>query len=462
MYSSTVTSKILKQKPNSSLGVYNRTQGSLEFNSTFVVKNRNFNRQYAHLYAERLMKMRTRLTQAARSRWGDKFPHRHLHNLKSDERCIVIGTLFKHMEFQPSILKEVSEEHNLMPQPIKSRYTDAGDKLIMEDELQRIILLGELTCQRNVTGVIVAVMGFEPEDKKGKFQVEDYCFQELPVQIERPQLHCNKYVLFVSGLEFGSREQRCFQMQMLADVICGQLGADDQIEASADICHVIIAGNSLSESTQDRDSITKAKYLSKKSSAGSVEAIKSLDDFLLQLVSSVDVTLIPGQFDPSNYTLPQQPLHPCMLPQAAEYNTFHCQTNPCQLSVDNIRILGTSGQPVEDILRYSEIGHSLEALEKTLEWGHLAPTAPDTLGCFPFVDEDPFILSECPHVYFAGCQPEFSQKIYNGAAGQEVLLLTIPRFCQTGTAVLVNLKNLEAYPISFYGHFPLSDVKSEN
>lgn len=66
-----------------------------------------------------------------------------------------------------------------------------------------------------------------------------------------------RYVLFVSGLEFGSKDQRCFQMQMLADVICGQLGADEQIEASADICHVIIAGNSLSESTQDRDSITK-------------------------------------------------------------------------------------------------------------------------------------------------------------------------------------------------------------
>jgi hypothetical protein len=35
-------------------------------------------------------------------------------------------------------------------------------------------------------GVIVAVLGLEPEDDEGKFVVEDYCFQMLPQQVPRP------------------------------------------------------------------------------------------------------------------------------------------------------------------------------------------------------------------------------------------------------------------------------------
>ena len=44
------------------------------------------------------------------------------------------------------------------------------------------------------------------------------------------------------------------------------------------------------------------------------------------------------------------------------------------------RILGTSGQPVDDVKRYSDIEDSLDILERMLEWGHIAPTAPDTLS----------------------------------------------------------------------------------
>lgn len=44
------------------------------------------------------------------------------------------------------------------------------------------------------------------------------------------------------------------------------------------------------------------------------------------------------------------------------------------------RFLGTSGQNVSDIFRYSSMEDHLEILEWTLQVRHVSPTAPDTLG----------------------------------------------------------------------------------
>lgn len=46
----------------------------------------------------------------------------------------------------------------------------------------------------------------------------------------------------------------------------------------------------------------------------------------------------------------------------------------------------------------------LTLLEDTLAWRHMAPTAPDTLPCYPFCHNDPFIIKETPHVYFTANQ----------------------------------------------------------
>lgn len=92
----------------------------------------------------------------------------------------------------------------------------------------------------------------------------------------------------------------------------------------------------------------------------------------------------------------------------------------------------------------------LEILEWTLRAGHISPTAPDTLGkggaplccpeagaaglrvprgglwgrvplltsapagCYPFYKSDPFILTDCPHVYFCGSAPRFQSKVITG------------------------------------------------
>lgn len=52
-------------------------------------------------------------------------------------------------------------------------------------------------------------------------------------------------------------------------------------------------------------------------------------------------------------------------------------------------------------------------------------------------------MKNAPHLYFVGCQPEFSTKVVQGADGQQVRLITIPSFAETKELVLVDTETLE-------------------
>lgn len=53
-------------------------------------------------------------------------------------------------------------------------------------------------------------------------------------------------------------------------------------------------------------------------------------------------------------------------------------------------------------------------LENTLYWRHYAPTAPDKLSCYPYFKNDPFIIKECPDIYFVGNMEEYDTKVISG------------------------------------------------
>jgi len=158
---------------------------------------------------------------------------------------------------------------------------------------------------------------------------------------------------------------------------------------------------------------------------------------------------MPGEHDPSNLMLPQQPFHKCMFPLSSKIKNFKSTTNPYEVEISDRLILGTSGQNIIDITRTSKIEDTLEISSNIIKWSHIAPTCPDTLACYPYITNDPFILKQCPHIYFSGNMKEFKTKILEGPNSAKTRIICVPAFTETQSIVAVDLNTLDCEEISF-------------
>ncbi|XP_038906225.1 DNA polymerase delta small subunit isoform X2 [Benincasa hispida] len=407
--------------------------------------------QYSHIYFARLHLMRTILHSLV-SKWKPHLPVCTVLGLEEGKECVIVGTVYKHMKLKPTILDEYSKERSANPLVRPHNFMHPDDHLVLEDESGRVKLSGAVLLPSvYVTGIVLALRG--KETCVGDFLVLDILEAGLPPQIERPlisihegqrcsvakflikvQMHAgeDKYVIFVSGISIGSSISNPLQFQLLVDHITGHLGDEKEQGIAAQIVHVVICGNSV----EIPRGILNGQHLSAKDQTKLTEPLKELDILLNQIAVGLPVDIMPGSSDPANFSLPQQPLHRCLSPGSSAYNTFRSCTNPHCFELDNFRFLGTSGQNIDDLEKYSEAKDKLEFMERTLRWRHLAPTAPNTLGCYPFTDRDPFLIESCPHVYFIGNQDKFDTRLIKGAEGQMVRLIAIPRFCENGVAVM--------------------------
>jgi DNA polymerase delta subunit 2 len=77
----------------------------------------------------------------------------------------------------------------------------------------------------------------------------------------------------------------------------------------------------------------------------------------------------------------------------------------------------------------------------------MCPTSPDTLRSFPFVSEDPFVLDDAPHVYFAGNQPRYETELIEDDGTTR--LICVPSFRKSKSIVLLDLTTLQTYEYKF-------------
>lgn len=329
----------------------------------------------------------------------------------------------------------------------------------------------------------------------------------------------------LSGLSVGTMpseadNDHALALQLLLDYVGGYvpLGSDDRATVSA-ISRIIIAGNSIGrastvvsagrsitssaasaatfatgDAAADRAvKATRSAFSDRTLSAAEQEAIaipvRDADYYLAQLAACAYVDVMPGDADPANFTMPQQPMHVCLFPTAGRYSTFRSVSNPYDCRLGATRVMGSSGQPIADLARYVssdhlmvtgcevlseaatatetragaasaaddadmqgassvavDAAHSLQhvqLLANTMHWRHMAPTAPDTLAAYPFYDVDPFVMSdtEQPHIFFSGNAPEYGTMWMPGAdsASAGTRVIAIPKFASCHTGVLVDL-----------------------
>ncbi|KAL3846196.1 hypothetical protein ACJIZ3_003599 [Penstemon smallii] len=284
------------------------------------------------------------------------------------------------MKLKPSVLDEYSKERSVTPLVRPHNFTHSDDYLVLEDESGRVKLRGTLLLPSvYVTGIVVALHG--KETGAGDFMEQGIAAQIVQVVVVGNSVE-NPRGLF-NGQNLGTKDQSKLSEPIKElDILLSQVI----------IFHTII-------------------YFIKMT----LMAITTFNILIdLQIAASIPLDIMPGTSDPANFALPQQPLHRCLFPGSSAYNTFRSCTNPHSFELDNVKFLGTSGQNIDDLEKYSDAKDKLEFVERTLKWRHIAPTAPNTLGCYPFTDRDPFFLETCPHVYFVGNQDKYETRFIKG------------------------------------------------
>ncbi|KAK7730411.1 DNA polymerase delta small subunit Cdc1 [Cytospora paraplurivora] len=480
-----------------------RLQSTYKPLDTFKLeKGRSYQQQYADTYFLRLTKIKPAVDEVAEAAWegtviGGETAKKvdRVLDVRQGELCWVSGTVYRDMALKPNILDDVSKDRWISAPTTVTRYfsDDERDAVMLEDESGRIRLTGNvLSSFMLVTGCIIAVVG--TENANGDFEVIDMKFADLPPQPERwalseppaskgaakgkeaatsgdvemtdapsssssPRTVTGGKIAIASGLNFsGTDTSYALELNLLLDYLLGEaLDPSAQAEISH-ISRLIIAGNSVASVANPRTGETAGdkKAAAKKYGydASSYNALPSqmLDDFLSELLPSIPVTLLPGEHDPANASFPQQPIHNAMFPRSRAFAAapgsqepgwFDAVTNPWEGELDGWRVLGTGGQNVDDIFKYVDSEDRVGMMEAMCRWRCSAPTAPDTLWCYPFQDDDPFVMNDCPHLYFVGCQPEFATRVIQGPDGQAVRLIAVPSFSESKEIVLVDSETLE-------------------
>eukprot|EP00767_Chilomastix_cuspidata_P002752 gnl/Chilomastix_cuspidata/2877.p1 GENE.gnl/Chilomastix_cuspidata/2877~~gnl/Chilomastix_cuspidata/2877.p1 ORF type:complete len:504 (-),score=102.56 gnl/Chilomastix_cuspidata/2877:593-1993(-) len=411
----------------------------------------------------------------------------------SESECndVVIGGLFlrlyKRMTPISDILMELAETDTArMP---KASHCSHDDEFVLEDETSRVALAQERaergtfeapqrrdadeTTKQEVVAASVNLPSLSFGDLRdipsgcvialrGRFVDSTFIIRDAALPREAPErllldelslsavrASPRPLVAALSGLTLGGDGLSSARVDLLSEALTGPI-----LRAAGGRLTAVLLGNSLAapEDTADgrralSDPLCNRSIVLSKLTA----PVGLFDRFLRRLTSAgVQVVLLPGSDDPTDFSLPQMPLSAALFPLAGASEHLQLHTNPsCTTLLGKTAVL-TAGRAVADIQAATGVGESgndalfgpdsaIRAVMKSLSACHLAPTAPQTLDCATFTKDegDPFVLKTFPELFLFGNQAEASFARLT-LSGRACVALGVPAFSRAGQIALLD------------------------
>ena len=379
------------------------------------------------------------------------------------------------MKLKPSCLKGMENMYGISK---IEKFIDEKDSLSLEDSSGRVKIdtKSDINVNEFVTGIPVAFKG--QLNNKEIFVVNDYLFYSVednstntPMDIEMntPKENQN-LILFISNLNIGKPEESKNGLAesartMLIDFIQNNNINKNLSDISSRIKRVIFVGSSVYVN-QKIEELDKGSYIKaedyKIELNNIINNFTSLDKYLNIVSSYVHVDLMNSIEGNDGVYFPQNPNGQFLfLDNIRNINakTLNLVENPYIFDIYSNKLktkknfLGTSGENINCIMQYSSINEPLTAMQKTLEWGHLAPLAPDTFRIYPFTDKDPLLLDRIPDMYFISGKNDFNSKVIemnaDGGNKKNVTLIELPDFSSTFKGILFNIDDDSINEINF-------------
>uniref|UniRef100_A0A914Z5A0 DNA polymerase delta small subunit n=1 Tax=Panagrolaimus superbus TaxID=310955 RepID=A0A914Z5A0_9BILA len=470
-----------------------------------------FTRQYFNYYRMRYAHFYPRIVENAKEIIGYDVTPITLGDIKSsNEKVLVVGCLMKKMKNRQAVLRDlentgddqieiqIQKEHDLETLALETDFIEFEDY-----HKQVITLKGNIDHFDFVTGFVIGIYGSQIAGNI--FFVDEIILPSLPPYIERPMLQKDIYVVFTSGFNIKPENFSLFrELNYFSQLFSSEKYYNN-------IARIIFAGNNAITFRHNQTILNNVMPIGIPIEVDEKECALIASNNFRRYFANYDIDIMPGDIDPCPLMLPQQPLSKVLLedydlPEKDEeidekkevqkemkydkkIETFKVQsfssssdadidgydkakdfwmiksqgisknnqrslnpvTNPYIFKVMGVEFHGTSGQNVNCFRKLTKKGKStLDIMEEILESCHVVPTAPDFTDCFPYSRKngtDPLALDSLPHVFFAGNQKEFGTKVVDFGKGRKVRLISIPKYDETHSMVIINLRTLETSTI---------------